>query len=282
MGGALALALSASGQTIDRLIYRSRGRVAALADRLSPRPDLISIENIAEIDSDILIIATQDENIPKVVGKLAKRFRGSTVFHTSGSMSSDSLQPFAKQGYKVASLHPLASITKWDDGLKRFDGAYFCIEGSENAVRTGKRLIKALGSKSFVIAGADKPLYHAAAVAAAGHVTALFDVAISLMVESGLSRNDARRVLWPLLSGVAANLEKTDTPRALTGTYARGDLATEKRHLAALKEKASPREMQVFVDLALRSLELSELAGLEPSLAAKMRRILTMAKGSGR
>ena len=282
MGGALALALAACGQSVDRLIYRRRGRIASLAEQISPRPEIISIDKLKGVGSEVLIIATQDEQIAEVSSRLVDRFTGKAVFHTSGSMSSAVLAAFAQKGKEVASLHPLASITKWSDGLDRFRGAYFCLEGTEKAIRIGKRLVNALGGRSFVVSSTDKGLYHAAAVTAAGHVTALFDVAVSIMVKSGLSRADARKVLWPLLHGVAANLEKQDTPAALTGTYSRGELGTVRRHLEALNRSASQNEFDIYLNLALRSIDLSEAAGLDHALAQKMRKTLGMAKASRR
>jgi predicted short-subunit dehydrogenase-like oxidoreductase (DUF2520 family) len=283
MGGALALALSRAGLRIDAVLYRNTGLSRSLVSKLNSKPQLISIDKVDSISSPILFITTQDQELPEIPDLLAAKTRpGTIVFHTSGSSSSDILKPFAERGCITASFHPLASITNWSDGPERFRGAYFCLEGADKAVRTARSLVRKLGGQPFVIAAADKPLYHAAAVTAAGHVTALFDVALSLMIKSGLDRRTARRVLQPLLLGVAENLASHDTPAALTGTFARGDEATLRRHLEALNRKASWEEAQIYRDLALRSIKLAEQNGLDTRIARRMRRTIKIAKDAGR
>lgn len=279
MGGALASALATAGQRIDSLVYRRRAPARGLVSRLDPKPNLISIGKLSQIRSNILIIATQDEELFNVASLLADKVHpGTAVFHSSGSISSEILKPFADRGCVTASLHPLASITTWKDGIERFRGSYFCLEGADKAVAVGKKLVKKLGGKSFVVDPAEKALYHAAAVTAAGHVTALFDVAVSLMVKSGLERATSRKILQPLLLGVVQNLASHDTPAALTGTFARGDEETLSRHLLALKRRATKDESTIYLDLAHHSIGLSERNGLDPKNAARMRRTIKIAK----
>lgn len=283
MGGALAFALSSAGERIDRLIYRDHKPSRALISRLEFKPEVASIRRVDVIDSRILVITTQDEELPSVVSFLADKVRPSTiVFHTSGSISSEILRPFAKRNCATASMHPLASITNWSDGIERFPGAYFCLEGDSKAVSAGKQIVKELGGKPFSVKTSEKALYHAAAVTAAGHVTALFDIAVSLMVKAGLDRTSARKVLQPLLLGVAQNLASKDTPAALTGTYSRGDEETLSRHIQALKKHASKSESSVYMDLAVRSLDIAVQNGLDQKKAARMRRTIKIAKDARR
>ena len=283
MGGALAFALSTAGERIDRFIFRDHRPARALVSSLKFKPELVQIGKVSAVDSKILIITTQDEELPSAVRSLADKVRPDTVvFHTSGSISSEILKSFARRGCAAASMHPLASITAWKDGDERFRGAYFCLEGDKKAVDTGKRIVKKLGGKPFTINPNEKALYHAAAVTAAGHVTALFDIAVSLMAKSGLDRTYARKVLQPLLLGVAQNLASKDTPAALTGTFARGDEQTLARQIDALKKHAGKSESPIYLDLALRSLDIAVQNGLDPKKAGRMRRSIKMAKDARR
>ena len=279
MGGALAFALSTAGERIDRFIFRDHRPARALVSSLKFKPELVQIGKVNAVDSKILIITTQDEELPSAVRSLADKVRPDTVvFHTSGSISSEILKPFARRGCAAASMHPLASITNWKDGVERFPGAYFCLEGDKKAVAAARRIVKKIGGKPFSIRSDEKALYHAAAVTAAGHVTALFDIAVSLMVKAGLDRTSARRVLQPLLLGVAQNLASKDTPAALTGTFSRGDEETLSRHIEALKKHASKTESVVYLDLALHSIDIAIQNGLDPKKAAHMRRSIKIAK----
>lgn len=279
MGGALAYALSAAGERIDRLVFRSAKPPRTLISHIDPKPEVVSIDKIDLIESGILFITTQDEQLATVTQILADKIKpGTIVFHTSGSISSEILRSFAERGCSTASMHPLASIANWKDGIKRFLGAYFCLEGDSKAVSAGKRLVKKLGGKPFSIKTDEKALYHAAAVTAAGHVTALFDVAVSLMVKTGLDRISSRKILQPLLLGVAGNLASKDTPAALTGTYSRGDEETLSRHIEALKKHADKGESSVYLYLALHSLDIAVKNGLDAKKAARMRRTIKIAK----
>ena len=71
-----------------------------------------------------------------------------------------------------------------------------------------------------------KALYHAAALTAAGHLTALIDLAMEMLVSCGLNRRAAQEVLMPLVESAVNNLKASPPEKALTGTFARGDLAT--------------------------------------------------------
>lgn len=281
MGGALALALVGGKFKIDAILYRTRRNASRLASKLSPRPKLGTISNTGGIQSPIVLITTQDGDILSVardlVGKLAP---SAAVFHTSGSLSSEVLDPLREAGYCTASLHPLASISTPESGAERFNGAYFCLEGDEKAVRIGKRLVRHLGGHPFQIDPSAKTLYHAAAVTAAGHVTALFDISVSLMTRTGLDRRQSRKILQPLLAGAAANLAPQDTVDALTGTFARADVATFERQIGALKSSATKSEFLVYLELALRSLDLAEKRGADTANIAKMRRMISLAKRS--
>ena len=86
-------------------------------------------------------------------------------------------------------------------------------------------------------------------------MTALIDLAIEMLVSSGLKRKNAQQVLMPLMESAVKNLNTSTPAQALTGTFARGDLATVQRHLAALSEHAEA--LQIYKLLGLHSLRLA-------------------------
>ena len=279
LGGALALALSRSGSNISQIVYRSRSGAKELASKLVPPPSVVSVGNIVDVKSSLVLITVPDDEILNTVVAVSNSLANvRAVFHTSGSLSSEILAPFRSRRCSVASLHPLASISNWTEGIERFKNAYFCLEGDSQAVRIGKKLVSQLGGHSFTIASEFKPLYHAAALTAAGHVTALFDIAIEFMVKAGVKRSQARKMLQPLLFSVAQNLANQDTPAALTGTYARADESTMRRHLSALRENANKDETAIYIDLALRSIDLAESTAIDCSKLESMRKTLMVAK----
>ncbi|HEY0728718.1 MAG TPA: DUF2520 domain-containing protein, partial [Pyrinomonadaceae bacterium] len=170
-------------------------------------------------------------------------------------LSSEVLSPLRSKGWSTGSVHPLISVSEPNAPI---DGAFWSVEGDARAVRLGKTLVRDLGGTSFSIRTADKPLYHAAAVMTSGNVTALFDVALEMLVECGLTRETARRILQPLLVSTVHNLETKDPAAALTGTFSRGDVETVKRHLAALKDHELTEALKLYCLLGRQSLKLTK------------------------
>ena len=113
------------------------------------------------------------------------------------------------------------------------------MEGDATAKRVARSIVRDLEGHSFHVPADSKPLYHAAAVMASGHVTALIALATEMLVQCGLDQKTARRVLLPLLESTVANLSVSEPANALTGTFARGALVTVRRHLHALSNETS-------------------------------------------
>ena len=135
--------------------------------------------------------------------------------------------------------------------------AFWCLEGDPPAIRAAREIVKSLGGQSFSIKPNKKALYHAAAVMVSGHTVALFDLAIAMLIKSGLSRRRAREILLPLIESNIRNLSKLDVGRALTGSFVRGDAATIQRHLRALRNSNQRDALEVYRVLGKRSLELA-------------------------
>ena len=119
-----------------------------------------------------------------------------------------------------------------------------------------KSIVRDLGGKSFSIRSEDKPLYHAAAVMTSGNVVALFDVALEMLGQCGLTPKTARSILLPLIASTVRSLETKDPVQALTGTFSRGDVETVKRHLDALKNNKDA--LDLYRLLGRRSLKLTK------------------------
>ena len=253
-GGALAIALDRAGVAVDQLVYRSQ---PPAIKGLDPRK-LVSIDSLGAIDADILLIATADQDIRSVATALVGSARLPAIaLHLSGSLDSTELSSLKDAGVEVGSMHPLVSISEAELGSERFSGAYFCVEGDEAAEVAAVWLVEILGGNHFCIERQMKPLYHASAVMASGNVTALFDAAITMLSECGLSQEQAHLVLLPLLQSTAANLAVHSTAQALTGPFVRGDHAALERHLEAFEGNIPDDIRSLYLDLAERSVRLA-------------------------
>jgi predicted short-subunit dehydrogenase-like oxidoreductase (DUF2520 family) len=284
LGTALAIALTRNGYSIDALVARRRDSARRAARFLDVPSRAMAAKEFTDSSGpelllpapELLLIATPDDQIAGVAKALAKlnrdtTSRSSTVLHTSGALSSDVLAPLRSRGWSTGSLHPLVSVSEPKAGARLLRHAFWCVEGDKRAVRLGRAIVGDLDGKSFSISSDKKPLYHASAVMVSGNVTALFDVALEMLGECGLSRKEAQAALLPLLASAVRNLEEMDPSRALTGTFARGDLETVKRHLQALKKNKSA--LEIYRLLGLKSLELSAQR-LDPAVVKRIRRLI--------
>lgn len=277
VGGALALSLPPEEYQIDDLICRSHESRADPA--LRDLPALRPMDSVSEVVSDIVFITTGDGAIAEVAGELRDRVRpGSFVYHTSGALSSQVLSKISEAGVHVGSIHPLVSISQPELGKARFSGSYFCVEGDPEAVLLAEMIVSDLGGLSFTIDTSAKTLYHAAAVMACGHLVALFDSAVEVLSHCGLSPEQSKTILLPLVMSTVENLSQQSISSALTGTFGRADVETFSRHLNALNENVSDDLLEIYLLLGERSLELAAAEGVSSERIDKLRAKMAVAK----
>ncbi len=279
VGGAMAISLALADYVITDLVVREGNSPDAIASQLPDRPRILSTADLGKIDSDVVLITTQDGNIAATAKDLAASgARPAAVFHTSGSYPSSILDPLGQVGWETGSIHPLVSISSPELGPRRFPGAYFCVEGSNRALAIGRKIVEDLGGKPFSIETRFKTLYHAAAVTACGHLVALIDASVEMLTKCGLSATEARHILMPLVVSTVKNLEEQEPGAALTGTFARADTETLTRHLTALGENVPEELLEIYLTLGERSLKLAAGQGVSKEKIDSMRTKVLIAK----
>lgn len=280
VGGALALALAKKNYVIENLIVRSGETARKIVGNIEPKPHISTLEEISEITSEIVFITAQDFEIENAAKNLPGRLNGAKpfVFHTSGSLSSEILAPLQEIGCPTGSIHPLVSLSDAVLGAERFRDAYFCVEGTTRAVAAAERIVGALGGKSFSIETRCKTLYHASAVTACGHLVALIDVAVEMLTKCGLDEEHAKATLLPLIKSTVENLEVQRIAEALTGTFARADVGTFEKHLAALENEVSDEAREIYLQLGARSAHLAEGQGANAENLEKILTKISLAK----
>ena len=285
LGQALALALQSSGYPIIALVARRRQKAEKAAtllhkrlNKTKPPPLAFAASQLAKLpQTDLVLISTPDDAIATTADELRDLLlarRGTTILHTSGALSSAVLAPLAEKAFETGSIHPLVSVSEPVSGAVALHGAFFCLEGSRKASLLAASIVRDLGGTGFTIKPEQKALYHAAAVMAAPHVTALIDVAIETLAACGLSKSKAQRVFVPLLESTVNNLKTSSPQQALTGTFARGDVATVRRHLDSLSGKQFAEALALYKLLGLHSLRLAKRNGLDPRLVTTIRKLL--------
>ncbi|HBB86826.1 MAG TPA: DUF2520 domain-containing protein [Blastocatellia bacterium] len=278
LGTALAIALTSKSYPI-RAVAARRAANARKAISLSALPSTtlaLGADQLEQLPpSDLVLITTPDDAIAGIARTFAKLGRSarrrSTFLHTSGALSSAVLAPLAERGFHTGSLHPLISVSDPRAGAEALSGAFYCVEGDSVAVRSAKAIVRDLDGNAFTIKPESKALYHAAAVMASPHLVALFDLAVQMLVSCGLKPQEAQNVLTPLVQSTVNNLKQTSPEKALTGTFARGDVATVQRHLKALAPKQLAEALEIYKLLGLHSLQLAAQRGLDPKVATQIK-----------
>lgn len=200
--------------------------------------------------ADVVVIATPDRYISQVVEEIATDggFRaGQFVLHTSGGISANILSAASELGTFTGCMHPLQSFADRKRETDLLVGIYFALGGHGQAVKLGEKIVKDFGGQSFILADGDRPLYHAAACIASNYVVSLLHWAMKSYESIGLTPQQARAALLPLVQGTIKNIQELGPTEALTGPVSRGDCNTITAHLAAIEDGD---EKKLYVALA--------------------------------
>jgi predicted short-subunit dehydrogenase-like oxidoreductase (DUF2520 family) len=221
----------------------------------------------------VVLLAVPDAALPQVSINMAAQGPsppGCAAFHLSGALGTDPLEPLVEAGYSVGTLHPLQALADPVLGASQLEGVSFAVSGEPVALSAARRLVSSLGSSSFSVPVARRPLYHAAAVFASNYLVGLVGAAGRLMAQAGLPEEDALEAILPLARGSLENLGRLGPVGSLTGPVVRGDVETVRLHLRTLE----PRERSLYASLGLEILTLAEEGGLDQELVNKLREML--------
>jgi predicted short-subunit dehydrogenase-like oxidoreductase (DUF2520 family) len=224
---------------------------------------------------DVVIVAVPDDAVGRVAAALAGSgvsWAGRSVFHTSGLLPARVLAPLRERGARTASLHPVQTFPRKDAPPSTFKGITWGVEGDAEAVRTAETIVRDLGGHVLFLSEKTKPLYHAACSLASNALVALEWTAAGLFREAGIEQEAATGVLLPLVQGTLQNVKNLGLEKALTGPIPRGDAATIRKHLEALRE--DPEALEVYRVMGRHILRLAGKGGLAKARVRALRRLL--------
>ena len=223
--------------------------------------------------ADMVFITTADDFIAAVSSELKWR-KGQTVVHCSGASTVQSLESARQQGACVGSIHPCQTFAGIEQAIANLPGSTFAIEAEEPVKTTLTEMARALKGDIVYLTSEDKVLYHAAAAIACNYFTTIVKLATDLWRNFGKTSADGIKAYMPLLRGTLTNIETVGFPRCLTGPIARGDVATIRRHLAAL-EKYAPEMLPLYKELGCFTVPIAQDKGtLPPDKAEELKTLL--------
>jgi predicted short-subunit dehydrogenase-like oxidoreductase (DUF2520 family) len=273
VGTALGVALSRAGWTVGAVASRDparRERFRSLVPGARAFPEAPAILD----ECHLAILAVPDDALAGVAAGL-HLYSGQALVHTSGLHGAEVLAPALAAGTSAGSFHPLVAFADLDRALAALPGSTVAIEGDDALLELLAEMAASLGAVAVRLAPGSKAAYHAAAVLAAGGLTALLDVVAAVAAPTGLDEPGALAVYGPLAAQALANARAMGTGPALTGPAIRGDVGTIEAHLPAVAA-AGPEAAAVYRALVLRQVTLAEgRRGLAPEAAARIRAAFT-------
>jgi predicted short-subunit dehydrogenase-like oxidoreductase (DUF2520 family) len=265
------------GRTLGKLLRERGWRIGAVVTR-SAATSRAAVRTIGAgtpfsrltadpFAADVILLCTADDDLPAIVRTLARlgrgKCKGKIILHTSATLDRSILAPLARLGASTGSLHPMQAFS--GKVVPNLRGVIFGVEGDPKARRMAQAMGKLLGGITVAINTRDKPIYHAAAVLAAGSAYPLIEAGMQMLTRIGFKRALAMQTLVPLIRQIFDNIERIGPRAAWTGPLSRGDYAIVRKHAKALK--AYPREFQE--SHAALSLLAGRLLARNPAAALK-------------
>ena len=227
-----------------------RGRVgSAVAARLEERG-----LTLVEDSPHLVLLCVPDSAIRDVARTIAP---GPWIAHVSGATPLAALAPHTLR----FGVHPLQTFTH-ARGPEQIDGAWGAITAETDDAQTRAIWIAdLLGLRPFVIADADRVLYHAGAVIASNYLVTLYCCASQLLSAAGAPPG----ALVPLMQRTIEN------GFDLTGPIARGDRATVDAHLREIAKRAPELEPMYRALASATALRPRSVQALRPSSEQTLR-----------
>ena len=198
--------------------------------------------------ADVVLLCVPDSEIAAVAAALPRT--AGLVGHVSGAT------PLADAGVDFG-LHPLQTFLG-DEGPEAFHGIGCAVAGrSEESLEVARELAIRLGARPFRIEDEQRAAYHAAASIASNFVVTMLATAEEVAGAAGLTGEEARGLLAPLVRSTVENWALRGPGPALTGPVARGDTRTVQRQRAAIAA-TTPHLLVLFDTLCESTRALAE------------------------
>jgi predicted short-subunit dehydrogenase-like oxidoreductase (DUF2520 family) len=280
VGSTLAVLLHRAGYPIVSVVSRKKNSAGKLARLVKCRMYSNVLSDVSPA-TRVIIIAVPEESIAAIAKELAGQellnFRSLTVFHTSGSLTSDALVPFQRKGAMIFSLHPIQTFPTSISlvrQIRRMRGVVYGFEGRGAALPVARQLVHALGGTMARIPKEEKILYHVASVIASNYSVAMLGAVNDIIRQMHAGIKLAH--FEPLVTTSIENAFQCSPVRALTGPIARGSVATIEQHVATLRKSNVPLA-KLYSQAGLQALTMAiEGKLVQPAIAKQIRRVLEL------
>lgn len=248
LGTALALELRRARYRISEIVSGDAAASRRKARSLARKVQATWNATGPRLDADVIWFCVPDREIARAACRLAEGvdWRGKTALHSSGALAGDELRRLRVRGAAVASVHPLMTFVP--GSVPSLRGVPIALEGDPSALQVARRIVRHLGAEAFSISKNRKMAYHAWGAFASPLLIALLVTAEKVAHAAGLSSNEARRKMLPIVRQTLANYARLGPAGAFSGPIVRGDAEVVRQHLKELKKV--PGTGEVYLALA--------------------------------
>lgn len=259
LGKNIALALSSAGiASVHSVCNRTLTSAINACHEIGSGLAVESLDQLPE--ADITWVTCNDDSIQLIVDTLtgnSKLKPESLVIHCSGVLNSSILSPLKSLNCSIASFHPLKAFKTGYLSTDAFHNVDCVLEGDGKVCAWIYQAFTSLGANIITIKPEAKATYHAAACMASNYLITLAACSEELLLNAGITQEQARRMICNLMQGNINNLkETTNISESLTGPLMRGDNKTLSLHLQAIE---NPTIKELYKAAGLATLPLAQL-----------------------
>jgi predicted short-subunit dehydrogenase-like oxidoreductase (DUF2520 family) len=277
VGSTLAVLFSRAGYHIVSVVSQKINSARNLARIVNCQKYSDSLSDIHPT-TQIILLAVPEEYISEIADALARNpsldFQKLAVFHTSGSLTSESLTPLMRKGATAFSLHPIQSFSKaskLDHQLVLMKNVVYGFEGPKTALPLARRFVTALHGKLVQIPKEEKILYHCACVFASNYSMAVLGIvdALANRIDGDINLSHFE----PLVRTSIENAFRLTPAAALTGPIVRGSISTLENHVNELRKTDTTLAL-LYQQIGLRALKMAvKRKSIKPHVAGHIRHI---------
>jgi len=222
--------------TLNSLVSKNLESSTRVQKRLQAGKVLSHIQELAS--SDFYILAPADSALEECISCLATSpalHKGQTVFHVSGTYSSDILEPLRDKGLHCASLHPILNLF---EDMELPSSLYATLEGDTEAKNTIRDIFSFYPVTFLPIEKENKLLYHTALLFSSQFVLALLSISKDLLTTCGLKLTEAP--LIQLVQNILIHMQKKELAELVVGPIGRKNhtlLSDELSNLSSVNER---------------------------------------------
>ena len=275
VGGSMALAFHNAGHDVVGISDLKPKRAQTVARRV--RAQAVGASLPDELGSvDVIFVAVPDPKISEIASAVSKSTlpdESQVWLHLSGAFGAEVLGEIAAITRGVGSFHP-ALVFAPGIITKVPSETVFAVDGNCKEVwDVAQTLSRSICGKIVNVKSEHRALYHASLVFASNYLAGLLSEARTLLVETGLSEQEAEEIAVSLAQSAVGRAVSEGIDGSLSGPIQRGNWETVERHLGALDKYADERE--IYLTLGQATLRLvRRIGGLKPTDLALLEQAL--------